>query len=178
MKTDQLAVAIRAVTAGKPLMTTAEIRAAILEKYAFDAKVRTIRQICINRGIEFRLMKPSAPTYRSPNALEMRRVVLEAAEARPAHNPAQLRAYIQDLYGITVHQGQITHILHPESAEPVGKAKNKKPRGEQAKPKVRQCLMCRKNFRSEWAGERACGDCKRSHAYQTGEDHVYTARIG
>ena len=34
--------------------------------------------------------------------------------------------------------------------------------------KVRQCLRCKAEFRSEWAGERVCSHCKSSHAWRNG----------
>lgn len=35
-------------------------------------------------------------------------------------------------------------------------------------PKVRLCLMCRKPFESEWAGERICRKCKSTQAWRQG----------
>jgi len=36
--------------------------------------------------------------------------------------------------------------------------------------KVRLCLMCRKDFLSEWAGTRVCPKCKNSSAWRTGTE--------
>jgi hypothetical protein len=33
--------------------------------------------------------------------------------------------------------------------------------------KVRKCLRCQEEFRSEWAGERICGRCKGSNAWRS-----------
>jgi len=33
---------------------------------------------------------------------------------------------------------------------------------------LRICLMCRKNFESEWAGERICHKCKSTEAWRRG----------
>jgi len=34
--------------------------------------------------------------------------------------------------------------------------------------KIRQCLKCRNDFPSEWAGERVCSRCKSSNAWRYG----------
>lgn len=41
--------------------------------------------------------------------------------------------------------------------------------GRQDDPKRRRCLLCSHNFMSEWAGERVCGRCKQTAAWQTGK---------
>ncbi len=34
--------------------------------------------------------------------------------------------------------------------------------------KARVCLMCRKSFESEWAGERVCRKCKSTETWRRG----------
>ena len=34
-------------------------------------------------------------------------------------------------------------------------------------PKLRQCLRCRSEFESSWAGERICTRCKSSNAWRS-----------
>jgi hypothetical protein len=34
--------------------------------------------------------------------------------------------------------------------------------------KVRACLLCRRPFRSQWAGERICRNCKSTAAWRSG----------
>ena len=34
--------------------------------------------------------------------------------------------------------------------------------------RIRQCLKCRNDFPSEWAGERVCSRCKSSNAWRFG----------
>lgn len=34
-------------------------------------------------------------------------------------------------------------------------------------PKIRQCLRCRSDFESAWAGERICSRCKSSNAWRS-----------
>ena len=36
-------------------------------------------------------------------------------------------------------------------------------------PKVRRCLRCKDEFRSEWSGERVCPRCKNTNAWRSGE---------
>jgi predicted RNA-binding Zn-ribbon protein involved in translation (DUF1610 family) len=38
----------------------------------------------------------------------------------------------------------------------------------QADAKTRQCLVCRQQFPSEWAGERICPKCKSTAAWRSG----------
>jgi len=38
----------------------------------------------------------------------------------------------------------------------------------QADAKTRQCLVCRHQFQSEWAGERICPKCKSTAAWRSG----------
>lgn len=39
---------------------------------------------------------------------------------------------------------------------------------EEVGQKVRPCLMCRKPFESEWAGERVCRKCKSTETWRRG----------
>jgi hypothetical protein len=41
--------------------------------------------------------------------------------------------------------------------------------------KVRNCLACRRRFKSEWAGERICPKCKRSRSWRRGSAFQYGA---
>jgi hypothetical protein len=40
---------------------------------------------------------------------------------------------------------------------------------DEAPPKQRRCLSCRKPFQSAWAGERVCRACKSTRAWKQGE---------
>lgn len=47
--------------------------------------------------------------------------------------------------------------------------KNSKPEPERKyEAKIRLCLKCREEFRSEWPGERICRSCKSSSAWREG----------
>jgi hypothetical protein len=35
-------------------------------------------------------------------------------------------------------------------------------------PKVRQCLRCQADFKSQWAGERICARCKSTNTWRSG----------
>ena len=37
-----------------------------------------------------------------------------------------------------------------------------------AEPRLRQCLKCRADFHSEWAGERVCQRCKKKTGWRSG----------
>ena len=37
-----------------------------------------------------------------------------------------------------------------------------------AAPRSRQCLKCRADFQSEWAGERVCPRCKKKTGWRSG----------
>ena len=39
----------------------------------------------------------------------------------------------------------------------------------QHEAKRRKCLMCRREFKSEWPGHRVCGDCKQTDAWASGD---------
>ncbi len=42
-------------------------------------------------------------------------------------------------------------------------------------PKVRNCLACRRPFKSAWAGERICPKCKSLHSWRSGSALQYNA---
>jgi len=42
-------------------------------------------------------------------------------------------------------------------------------------PKVRNCLACRRPFKSAWAGERICSKCKSLPSWRSGSALQYTA---
>ena len=42
-------------------------------------------------------------------------------------------------------------------------------------PKVRNCLACRRPFKSAWAGERICPKCKSSRSWRSGSAFQYPA---
>ncbi len=42
-------------------------------------------------------------------------------------------------------------------------------------PKVRNCLACRRPFKSAWAGERICPKCKSLHSWRSGSAFQYGA---
>ena len=42
-------------------------------------------------------------------------------------------------------------------------------------PKVRNCLACRRRFKSAWAGERICHKCKSSRSWRSGYAFQYPA---
>jgi len=39
---------------------------------------------------------------------------------------------------------------------------------QKLQPKMRACLICKKTFPSEWAGERICRNCKSTAAWRSG----------
>ena len=41
--------------------------------------------------------------------------------------------------------------------------------------KVRNCLACRRRFKSAWAGERICPKCKHSRSWRSGSAFQYPA---
>lgn len=43
--------------------------------------------------------------------------------------------------------------------------------------RVRQCLKCKSDFRSQWAGERICSRCKGSKGWRSGLD-VHASPVG
>ena len=43
--------------------------------------------------------------------------------------------------------------------------------------KTRECLRCNASFRSEWAGNRMCNSCRKSHAWRSGGDFSIDGRI-
>jgi hypothetical protein len=50
--------------------------------------------------------------------------------------------------------------------------KHRKPPAEtQHVVKVRNCLMCKRPFKSEWHGHRVCNLCRQTEAWQWGERH-------
>ena len=42
-------------------------------------------------------------------------------------------------------------------------------------PKMRNCLACRRRFKSAWAGERICPKCKSSRSWRRGSTFQYPA---
>jgi hypothetical protein len=40
--------------------------------------------------------------------------------------------------------------------------------GQDTQVKTRACLICKKPFQSEWAGERICRSCKSTAAWRSG----------
>lgn len=39
---------------------------------------------------------------------------------------------------------------------------------ERSDVKIRPCLLCKKSFESQWAGERICRSCKSTSAWRNG----------